>query len=60
MPKEVKEQLDTKRLVATQEIHCPGCGRFLGAQAIVWGVVRIKCSNCKEFTTIDIQPEKQG
>jgi len=52
------EQIDRSQMVATQEIHCPGCGRFLGYQAILWGVVKIKCPRCKEFTTIDIRPER--
>jgi len=38
-------------------MHCQGCGRFLGLQAIVWGVVKIKCPNCKKWNTIDISPE---
>ena len=46
--------------VEAQEMRCPGCGRFLGFQAIIWGLVKIKCTNskCKEWTTIDIRPEK--
>ena len=46
-------------MVQTQEMHCVGCGRFLGYQAIVWGIVRIKCSNskCKQWNTIDVRPE---
>ncbi|MFA5401244.1 MAG: hypothetical protein WC359_12425 [Dehalococcoidia bacterium] len=47
-----------KRMVPAQEIRCPGCGRFLGYQAIAWGAVRIKCPNCKDWVTIDISPEK--
>lgn len=46
--------------IPLQEIRCPGCGRFLGFQAIVWGVVKLKCDNskCKQWVTIDISPEK--
>jgi len=46
-------------MVQTQEMHCVGCGRFLGFQAIVWGIVRIKCPNskCKQWNTIDVRPE---
>lgn len=45
------------RMVETQKMYCPGCARFLGFQAIVWGVVKIKCPNCGEFVTIDIRPD---
>jgi len=45
------------QMVQTQEMHCQGCGRFLGLQAILWGIVKIKCANCKEWHTIDIRPE---
>ena len=51
-------KMTPNQMYETQEIHCAGCGRFLGLQAVVWGVVRIKCPNCKEWNTIDIQPEK--
>lgn len=52
--------LDGKSMVPAQELRCPGCGRFLGYYAIVWGIVRVKCTNskCKEWVTIDISPEK--
>jgi len=33
------------------------CGRFFGYQAIMLGVVKLKCPNCKEWTTIEIMPE---
>lgn len=47
------------QMVQTQEIRCSGCGRFLGFQAIVWGMIKIKCTNskCKTWNTIDISPE---
>lgn len=53
----VKKDIGKNQMVQTQEMHCSGCGRFLGFQAIVWGVVRIRCPNghCKQWTTIDIQ-----
>lgn len=44
------------QMVQTQEMHCQGCGRFLGYQAILWGVVKIKCPNCKQWNTVDIAP----
>lgn len=52
-------EIGDKQLVETQEIHCAGCGRFLGYQAIVWGVVKIKCPTCKEWNTIDISPDNK-
>lgn len=58
MPKAIiKSDIGKKQMVQTQEMHCFNCGRFLGFQAIVWGLVKIKCPNCKEWTTIDINPE---
>lgn len=59
MPKsEVKEKkLGKNQMVQAQEIHCAGCGRFFGFQAIVWGMVKLKCPNCHEWNTIDISPE---
>lgn len=56
-PKITKQQIDDKKMVETREIHCPNCGRFLGYQAILWGIVKLKCSNCKEWLEIDIRPE---
>lgn len=53
----VIEEIDTNKMVATQEMHCEKCGRFLGLQAILWGVIKIKCPKCKEWNTIDVQPE---
>lgn len=54
-----KQDILEHQMVETQEIHCQGCGRFLGFQAIVWGMIKIKCPNskCKEWNTIDISPE---
>lgn len=54
------------QMVQTQEIHCAKCGRFLGFQAIVWGLVKLPCTNSKcrgvdggkTWVTIDISPEK--
>lgn len=51
-------EIGKTQMVETQEMHCPGCGRFLGSQAILWGAVKIKCHNCKEWYTLDIAPEK--
>lgn len=53
-----KERLgDASEFFQLQEMHCGGCGRFLGLQAVVWGVVKIKCPNCKEWNTVDIRPD---
>lgn len=38
-----------------QEIRCPGCGRFLGFHAIIRGIVRLLCPNCKQWLTLDIR-----
>ena len=53
-------EVDDKSIIPLQEIRCPGCGRFLGYQAIVWGALKIKCTNskCKQWLTLDISPEK--
>lgn len=52
-------EVDDKQMIPAQEIYCPGCGRFIGFQAIVWGMVKVKCPNskCKQWVTIDISPE---
>lgn len=52
-----RQEIDQNKMVATQEMHCVQCGRFLGFQAILWGVVKIKCPNCKEWNTVDVRPE---
>ena len=53
------QPLVTNQMVETQEIRCAGCGRFLGFQAIVWGILKIKCTNsaCKQWNTIDVRPD---
>lgn len=53
------QKLHKNQMVETQEIRCPKCGRFLGYQAVIWGLVKLKCSNskCKEWVTIDIHPD---
>lgn len=59
MPPKVKERkIGKKQIVETQELHCSRCGKFLCYYAIVWGKIIIMCRRCKEWTTIDIQPEK--
>jgi len=52
-----KKDIADNQMVQSQEMHCGACGRFLGYQAIVWGMVKIKCPNCKEWNTLDISPE---
>lgn len=58
MPEKRKTQIDHRKMVDTQEIHCSACGRFIGYQAILWGIVRIKCPNCKQWLTIDVCPDR--
>lgn len=58
-------EVDDKHMIPLQEIHCAKCGRFLGYQAIVWGAVKLPCTNTKcrdvdggkTWLTIDITPE---
>ncbi len=52
-------KVDDKQMIPLQEIRCPGCGRFLGFQAIVWGVIKVKCTNskCRQWVTLDVSPE---
>jgi len=45
-------------VIPAEEMHCPGCRRFLGYQAIAWGAIKIKCSNCKKWLTLDVSPKK--
>jgi LSD1 subclass zinc finger protein len=45
--------------IPAEELRCPGCHRFLGYTAIAWGAIKIKCPNCKKWTTIDISPKKK-
>lgn len=52
-----ENKLGKNQIVEAQEMHCGACGRFLGYQAVLWGMVKIKCPNCKEWNTIDISPE---
>ena len=35
------------------QIRCIHCGRFLGFEAIIVGIVKIYCKNCKGWTIID-------
>lgn len=53
------EDIGRDQMVQTQEMHCVDCGRFLGFQAIIWGLVKIKCPNCKAWHTIDIRPTNE-
>jgi LSD1 subclass zinc finger protein len=47
-----------KYIIPARELRCPGCKRFLGYTAIAWGAVKIKCSNCKEWVTLDVSFDK--
>lgn len=61
MPKTPIPDISPNQMCQTQEIHCPECGRFIGFQGIVWGAVKLKCSNskCGEWITLDINPENK-
>ncbi len=50
-----------KMYIPAEELRCPGCGRFLGYQAIAWGAIKIKCSNsrCKQWVTLDVSPKNK-
>lgn len=48
---EVEDGLDL------EPVRCPNCGRFLGYQAIVAGIFRLKCRKCKLWITIETIPE---
>lgn len=41
-----------------REIHCSRCGRFLGFEFVMLGIVELKCKKCKEWTTISNFPEE--
>lgn len=45
-------------IIPARELRCPGCARFLGYVAIAWGAIKLKCSNCKEWVTLDVSPKK--
>lgn len=40
------------------EVHCSRCGRFLGYELVMLGIVQFKCPKCKEWTTISNFPEE--
>jgi|GEM_PF-1629547 len=44
--------------IEPSEIHCCGCGRFLGLAAIAVGIVQLKCPKCKKWTTIQSWPNE--
>jgi len=52
-------KIGKNQMAETQPMYCASCRRFLGYQAILWGIVKIKCPNCKEWNTIDISPENK-
>jgi phage FluMu protein Com len=51
-----KNKLLDNQMVETQQMRCPRCNRFIGFQAIIWGIIKIKCPNCKEWITYNITP----
>lgn len=52
--------IDENTMIPFQEVRCPNCGRFLGYQALVWGAIKIKCTNskCKKWVTLDVSPNE--
>lgn len=52
-----KKDIVNNQMVQTQDWYCSGCGRFLGKQAIIWGVIQVKCPNCKQWNALDISPD---
>ena len=49
--------IELSQMVQTQDWHCSQCGRFLGKQAIVLGVIQVKCPNCKTLCILNILPD---
>lgn len=41
-----------------RQIRCNRCGRFLGYELVVYGVLQLKCPICKNFTEISVLPDK--
>ena len=50
--------LGTTNEIDLSEIHCCGCGRFLGLSAIAVGIIQIKCPKCKKWTTVSSWPDR--
>lgn len=40
------------------ELHCPGCGRWVGDYRIIWGQSRFYCKPCKKTVTVGVMPEE--
>ena len=61
-PKKLRKKFEIKmgdnQVVEAQEVHCIADGRFLGYQAVVWGLSAFKCPICGEFTIIEVNPDK--
>lgn len=41
------------------ELHCPGCGKYLGDYAIIWGKARYPCRKCKKPVTVGVVPDEE-
>jgi len=50
LPEEIKQP------EITGEARCGLCGRLLYREAIVLGIVKVKCRNCGRWNTLDIYP----
>ena len=55
----VVKDIGQHQMVQTQQLRCANCNRFFGYQAVLLGVVKLKCGTCKSWTTIEILPEKE-
>lgn len=40
----------------SRRLTCPECGRFFGFEDLHSGEVRLRCSNCKNWTIIKASP----
>ena len=43
-----------------EEIHCVGCGRFMGYGSVLDGVVEHYCGRCKTWTMVSSMEIEEG
>ena len=59
MPKKPKKKRGSQE--KAEEIHCVGCGRFMGYGSVLDGVVELYCGRCKTWTIVSsVEIEKGG
>lgn len=51
------DKILSNQMCETQPLYCARCGAFFGYQAIMLGIIRLKCRRCKEWTIINISPD---